>query len=150
VKGSEKKMFSSFRFKAKQSEKTFISFRLEAKRKNRKRNEAKQKNFGHETKRKYGLLISLWLEAKNSKRKEAKFFLFFSRERAKCKRNGSRFALFRFEAKKFLKRNRSTLVWGVHPVPHFWKCDLLLALSRYSNAIIGTRVETNIFVFLFL
>jgi hypothetical protein len=72
VKGSEKKMFSSFCFEAKQSEKTFISFRLEAKRKNRKRNEAKRKNFGCETRRKYGLLISLWLEAKNSKRKEAK------------------------------------------------------------------------------
>jgi hypothetical protein len=55
-------MFSSFRFETKQSEKTFISFRLEA----------KQKNFGRETKRKYSLLISLWLEAKNSKRNEAK------------------------------------------------------------------------------
>jgi hypothetical protein len=35
---------------------------------------------------------------------------FFSRERAKRMRNGSRFASFRFEAKKFLKRNRRTLV----------------------------------------
>jgi hypothetical protein len=34
---------------------------------------------------------------------------FFSRERAKRMRNGSRFASFRFEAKKFLKRNRRTL-----------------------------------------
>jgi hypothetical protein len=65
-------MFSSFRFEAKQSEETFISFRLEAKRKNRKRNQAKPKKLGRETKRKYGLLISLWLEAKTSKRKEAK------------------------------------------------------------------------------
>ncbi len=32
-------MFKSFRFEEKQSEKTFISFRLEAKRKNHKRNE---------------------------------------------------------------------------------------------------------------
>jgi hypothetical protein len=72
VKGSEKKIFSSFRFEAKQSEKKFISFRLEAKRKNQRRNEAKRKNFGRETKRKYGLLISLWLEVKNSKQKEAK------------------------------------------------------------------------------
>jgi hypothetical protein len=79
VKGSEKKIFSSFRFEAKQSEKTFISFRLGAKRKNRKRNEAKRKNVGRETKRKYGLLISLWLEAKNSKRNEAKkIFIFFT------------------------------------------------------------------------
>jgi hypothetical protein len=38
-----------------------------------------------------------------------KFFLFFSRERAKRMQNGSRFASFRFEAKKFLKRNRRTL-----------------------------------------
>jgi hypothetical protein len=111
VKGSEKKMFSSFRFKAKQSEKTFISFRLEAKQKNQKRNEAKRKNFGRETKRKYDLLISLWLEAKNLKWNEAKKNLFFSRERAKRMRNGSRFASFRFEAKKFLKRNRRTLVY---------------------------------------
>jgi hypothetical protein len=58
--------------KAKQSEKTFISFRLEAKQKNQTRNEAKRKIFGSETKRKYGVFISLWLKAKNSKRKEAK------------------------------------------------------------------------------
>jgi hypothetical protein len=43
------------------------------------------------------------------KRNEAKFF-FFLRERAKRMGNGSRFASFRFEAKKFLKRNRRTLV----------------------------------------
>jgi hypothetical protein len=45
---------------------------LKAKRKNQKRNEAKRKLFGSETKRKYGVFISLWLEAKNLKRKEAK------------------------------------------------------------------------------
>jgi hypothetical protein len=56
----------------KQSEKTFISFRIEAKRKDRKRNEAKRKNYGSKTKRKYALLISLWSEAKNSKRNETK------------------------------------------------------------------------------
>jgi hypothetical protein len=55
-------MFKSFCFEAKQSEKTLISFRLEAKR----------NIFGSETKRKYGVFISLWSEAKNSKRKEAK------------------------------------------------------------------------------
>ncbi len=102
-------MFSSFRFEAKQSEKTFISFRLEAKRKNRKRNEAKRKIFGNETKRNYGVLISLWMEAKNSKRKEAKLSekkIDFFRVSV---RNGSRFASFRFEAKTFLKRNRRTL-----------------------------------------
>jgi hypothetical protein len=43
------------------------------------------------------------------KRKEAKKS-FFSRERAKRMRNGSRFALFRFEAKNILKRNRRTLI----------------------------------------
>jgi hypothetical protein len=46
----------------KRSEKTFISFRFEAKR----------KIFVSETKRKKALLISLWSEAKNLKRKEAK------------------------------------------------------------------------------
>jgi hypothetical protein len=52
-------------------QKTFILFRFEAKRKKiRKRNEAKWKLFGSETKRKYGVLISLWLDAKNLKQKE--------------------------------------------------------------------------------
>jgi hypothetical protein len=67
--------------KQKQSEKTLISFLIEAKRKDRKRNEAKRKNYGSKTKRKYALLISLWSEAKNSKRNEAKrseFFFFFT------------------------------------------------------------------------
>ncbi len=93
-----KKMFKSFRFEAKQSEKTYISFRLEAKWKNHKRNEAKQKILGSETKQKYGVFVSLWLEAK--------FFFFFH----VSVRNGSRFASFRFEAKKFMKRNRHTLL----------------------------------------
>ncbi len=62
--------------KREQSEKTFISFHFEAKQKDRKRNEAKRQNFGSKTKRKYALLISLWSEAKNLKRKEAKFFFF--------------------------------------------------------------------------
>jgi hypothetical protein len=86
-----KKMFISFGFEVKQSEKTFIPVRLEAKQKNQKRNEAKQKIFGIETKQKYGVFISLWLEAKNLKRKEAKKINFFSRERAKRMRNRSRF-----------------------------------------------------------
>jgi hypothetical protein len=55
-------------------QKTFILFRFEAKRKKkiRKRNEAKRKLFGSETKRKYGVLISLWLDAKNLMQKEGK------------------------------------------------------------------------------
>jgi hypothetical protein len=71
VKRSEK-MIISFRFEAKQSEKTLISFGLEVKQKNQKRNETKRKIFGSETKRKYGVFISLWLKAKNLKRKKAK------------------------------------------------------------------------------
>jgi hypothetical protein len=50
-------MLISFRFEVKQSEKTFIPFHLEAKRKNQKRNEAKRKIFGSETKQKYGVFI---------------------------------------------------------------------------------------------
>jgi hypothetical protein len=84
--------------KRKQSEKTFISFRIEAKRKDRKRNKAKRKNFGSKTKRKYALLISLWSEAKNSKRNEAKRSVKkkFSPERRKRMQNGSRFASRKF------------------------------------------------------
>jgi hypothetical protein len=93
--------FASKRNKAKK--RFFVSL------KNRKRNEAKRKIVGSKTKRKYGVLISLLVEAKNSKRKEAKK-LIFSRERAKRMRNGSRFASFRFETKTFLKRNRHTLI----------------------------------------
>ncbi len=78
----------------------FISFHFEAKRKDRKRNEAKRKMFGSEIKRKYALLISLWSEAQNLKRK-IKFG--FSRERAKR-------ISFRFEAKNFFWRNRRTLI----------------------------------------
>ncbi len=46
--------------------------RSEVKQSKTKRSEVKRKNFGSETKRKYALLISLWSDAKNSKRKEAK------------------------------------------------------------------------------
>jgi hypothetical protein len=53
-------------------------------------------------------------EAKNLKRNEAKtcekIVPLFSLEHAKTKRNGSRFASFRFEAKKNFKRNRRTLL----------------------------------------
>jgi hypothetical protein len=49
------------------------------------------------------------------KQNEAKKNYFISRERAKHMRNGSRFASFRFEAKKFLKQNRRTLVQSTHP-----------------------------------
>jgi hypothetical protein len=77
---------------------TFISFRIEAKRKDRKRNEAKQKNFGNKTKRKYALLISLWSEAKNSQRNEAKrseIFFFHVSVRNACETDliALRFAL---------------------------------------------------------
>jgi hypothetical protein len=99
-------MFRSFRFEAKQSEKAFISFFLEAKQKNLKRNDAKRKIFGSETKQKYSVFISLWLEVKNSKRNEAKK----KKNVHVSVRNRSRFASFRFEAKKFLKRNRRTLL----------------------------------------
>jgi hypothetical protein len=51
------------------------------------------------------------------KRNEAKKNNFFSRERAKRMRNGSRFASFRFEAKKFLKRNRRTLLLSNPTLP---------------------------------
>jgi hypothetical protein len=71
------KTFILFCFKAKQSEKTYISLRFKAKQKNRKWNKAKQKIFGSETKRKYAVLILLWSEVKNSKRKKGGTILFF-------------------------------------------------------------------------
>jgi hypothetical protein len=88
-------------------------FRFALKRKGKigsetKRNEAKRKNFGSKTKRKYALLISFWSEAKSSEKKREKKFV-FSREFAKCMRNGSRFASLRFEATNFFLRNRRTL-----------------------------------------
>jgi hypothetical protein len=57
----------------------------------------------------FALVGSEKFEAKRSEMKSKKN-LFFSRERAKRMRNGSRFASFRFEAKNFLKRNRRTLL----------------------------------------
>jgi hypothetical protein len=58
----------------------------------------KRKNFLSKTKRKFAVLMSLWSEAKNSKQKEAnKKFVF-----RVSMRNGSRFALFRFEATIFI------------------------------------------------
>ncbi len=86
--------------KQKQSEKTFISFRIEAKRKDWKRNE----KIGSETKKlfkqnkakirsiNFALVVSEKFEAKWSEKK---------RERKNRMRNGSRFASFRFEAKNF-------------------------------------------------
>jgi hypothetical protein len=50
-----------------------------------------------------------------SKKFEAKKNIYFSRERAKRMRNGSRFASFRFEAKNFFLRNRRTL--ATTPLP---------------------------------
>jgi hypothetical protein len=94
VKRSEKTLFS-FRFEAKQGKKIFYFVSLQSE---MKRSEAKRKMFGSEIKRKYALLISLWSEAKNSKRNEAKRSekkILFPRERAKRMRNGSRFALKR-------------------------------------------------------
>jgi hypothetical protein len=58
--------------KRKQSKKTFIRFALKQNEKIESENEAKRKKTGSETKPKYTLLISLWSEAKNSKRNEAK------------------------------------------------------------------------------
>ncbi len=79
--------------------------------------------FGSEIKRKYALLISLWSEAKNSKRNEAKRSEhFFSRERAKRMRNGSRFASFRFEAKSF---------FGETGAPYSVPRSLLLDFQNY-------------------
>jgi hypothetical protein len=73
----------------------FVSAKNEAKIKFAVRNEAK-KNF---------FFFSLRSETKNSKRNEAKtsekIGPVFSLEQAKTKRNGSRFASFRFEAKNF-------------------------------------------------
>jgi hypothetical protein len=71
-----------------------------------KQNEAKRKIFGSETKRKYGVFISLWLEAKNSKRNEAKKNKIFSRERAKR----ISFRIVSLWSEKFLKQNRHTLL----------------------------------------
>ena len=103
VKRSEK-TFISFHFEAKQSKKTFISFCFEAKTKIFwKRNKAKIRCIY------FALVGSEKFEAKRSEMKR-KNNNFFSRERAKRMRNGSRFASFRFEAKKFLKRNRRTLL----------------------------------------
>jgi hypothetical protein len=88
VKRSQK-TFISLCFEAKQSEKRLFRFALKQNKKIG--NKTKQKFFGSETKQKYAVLISLWSEAINSKRKEAKKNL---RERAKKMRNGSHFALF--------------------------------------------------------
>jgi hypothetical protein len=59
-------------------------------------------------------------EAKKLKRNEAKrsekIGSLFSLEHAKTKRNGSRFASFRFEAKKNFMRNRRTLYNNNVPV----------------------------------
>jgi hypothetical protein len=98
-----KKTFILFCFEVKQSEKMFILFCFEAKQKNRKQNEAKQKIFGSETKRKYAVLISLQSEAKRTEK------IKLSRERAKRMQNESRFASFRFETIHFFCRNRRSL-----------------------------------------
>ncbi len=60
------------------------------------------------------------------KRNEAKiYFLFFSRERAKRMRNRSRFASFRFEAGKILKRNQRILITSMNK-------DLFPGLRSYA------------------
>jgi hypothetical protein len=87
---------------------------FEAKRKIESENEAKRNK--EETKRseKSFFFFSLRSETKNLKRNEAKtsekLSPLFSLEHAKTKRNESRFASFRFEAKKKFKQNRRTLV----------------------------------------
>jgi hypothetical protein len=65
------------------------------------------------------------------KRNEAKKKINFSCERAKRMRNGSRFASFRFEAKKFLKRNRRTLIARLTQVQLFQPQE---QLARYKNS----------------
>jgi hypothetical protein len=96
--------FMSIPSMVKRSEKTFILFRFEAKR----------KIFVSETKRKKALFISLWSEAKNSKRKKAKRseikICFFTWA---CETHAKRIS-FRFEAKNFFLRNRLTLIWRHH------------------------------------
>jgi hypothetical protein len=101
-----------FRFEEKQSEEMFISFCFEAQRKDRKRN---KQFFGSEIKQKYALLISLWSEAKNSKRKEAKKQIFMWG----CETHAKRIS-FRFEAKIFFLQNWRTL-HGVHVSTAKWK-----------------------------
>ncbi len=91
-----------FRFTSKRNKAKKHLFRFALKR--------KRKLFGSETKRKYALLISLRSEAKNSKRKEAKKNIYFSRERVKRMRNGSRFASFRFEGKTFFCETGAPLI----------------------------------------
>ncbi len=97
-----------FCFEAKQSEKTFISFRFEAKRQNRKRNVAKQNIFSKRNRAKIRCIDFALVRCEKFDAKRSEICL-FSRERAKRIRNGSRFASFCFEAKKFCFQNRRTL-----------------------------------------
>jgi hypothetical protein len=53
------------------------------------------------------------MKRKNCSEKKRKNGLLFSLERAKTKRNGSRFASFRFQAKKNFMRNRRTLSYTI-------------------------------------
>jgi hypothetical protein len=119
-----------------------------------KRNEkigSETKYFCKRNKAKKALLISLWSEAKNLKRKEAKRSrkkkLFFSRERAKRMRNGSRFASFRFEAKKFFLRNRRTLNETSPPSPG--KIRSSVTYSRYNENRPGIASQRSYLVSFF-
>ena len=90
----------------------FASIPNEAK--NWKRNKAKRYKLRSETLQnnrmfRFALNISETIEAKQSKTSEI-FHIFLLAKQAKHMRNRSSFALFRFEAKLFLKRNRCILV----------------------------------------
>jgi predicted AAA+ superfamily ATPase len=93
----------SFRFEAKQSEKRLFHFTLKQNEKIGSKTKRNEKLLETKQSKNTVYLISLWLEAKNSKqkkRKEAKK-IFFSREHAKRVQKGSCFASFRFKAKDF-------------------------------------------------
>jgi hypothetical protein len=108
-------MFKLFRFEAKQSQKFFFFVSLRSETKNQKRNEkfleAKQSKYTVYLFR-FGWKRKIRSEKKQNEAKKKKC----SCERAKRMRNESRFASFRFEAKKILKRNRRTL--HIHHTEH--------------------------------
>jgi hypothetical protein len=96
--------FVSLRSETKQ--KTFILFRFEAKRTNLKRNEAKWKILeASKAKIKIRSINFALVRSKKFELKAKKKIFFHA-----SVRNGSRFAPFRFEAKKFYLQNRRTLL----------------------------------------
>jgi hypothetical protein len=75
VKRSKKRLFC---FASKRNKAKKCLFRFASKRNEKIGSETKI--FRSKTKQKYGVLLSLWLEAKNSKRKEAQKKIFFACE----------------------------------------------------------------------